>query len=381
MCSLEVKTLNHFIIINNENALIKLWFWIISEHFQGLPVGALPAFLHNLQNTTGYNIAKPIARPAAYHPHHPPHPSHHPPQHHLPPNAHHTLHQILACRTPYLTGERFSIISCNILSARFLIFQTTSINAKSTISVIEISILQYREDTLKFSSAMSIWLFCISNIARKVYCAPIAVCSCICGWSKHIIRNMRVRKGAKTASCLDLSRYKRVSSYIIRRERERERRERVIAHTTRTSCIRKAKHKQIHVHRSCITLLAKQPPERERSNKCAQISLLRCWWCIHWRYTHTIQYTGSVVRWHWCCCFLSRSMIVARRVFNQFTHRWSHAPSPKTQLTAYRRIDNVMYTYTQKLSQCRIYSPSSDQNSAENFHSTFMRFCWKSLGC
>ncbi|XP_016842123.1 histone-lysine N-methyltransferase 2D [Nasonia vitripennis] len=73
------------------------------EHFQGIPPGALPAFLHNLQNSTGYNIAKPIARPAAYHPHHPPHPGHHPPQHHLPPNAHHTLHQLLGCRAPYLT--------------------------------------------------------------------------------------------------------------------------------------------------------------------------------------------------------------------------------------------------------------------------------------
>ncbi|KAJ8667126.1 hypothetical protein QAD02_008788, partial [Eretmocerus hayati] len=72
-------------------------------HFQGIPPGALPAFLHNLQNSTGYSIAKPIARPAAYHPHHPPHPGHHPQQHHLPPNAHHTLHQLLGCRTPYLT--------------------------------------------------------------------------------------------------------------------------------------------------------------------------------------------------------------------------------------------------------------------------------------
>ncbi|XP_015586356.1 uncharacterized protein LOC107263546 [Cephus cinctus] len=73
------------------------------ESFQGLPPGAIPAFLHNLQNSAGYNIAKPIARPAAYHPHHPPHPGHHPAQHHLPPNAHHALHQLLACRGPYLT--------------------------------------------------------------------------------------------------------------------------------------------------------------------------------------------------------------------------------------------------------------------------------------
>ncbi|KAL7292429.1 hypothetical protein TKK_0014015 [Trichogramma kaykai] len=74
------------------------------EHFQGIPPGALPAFLHNLQNSTGYSIAKPIPRPAAYHPHHPPHPGHHgPQQHHIPPNAHHTLHQLLGCRTPYLT--------------------------------------------------------------------------------------------------------------------------------------------------------------------------------------------------------------------------------------------------------------------------------------
>ncbi|XP_012251887.2 uncharacterized protein LOC105683696 [Athalia rosae] len=73
------------------------------DAFQGLPPGAIPAFLHNLQNSAGYNIAKPIARPAAYHPHHPAHPAHHPGQHQLPPNAHHTLHQLLACRGPYLT--------------------------------------------------------------------------------------------------------------------------------------------------------------------------------------------------------------------------------------------------------------------------------------
>ncbi|XP_046741867.1 uncharacterized protein LOC124408751 [Diprion similis] len=73
------------------------------DTFQGLPPGAIPAFLHNLQNSAGYNIAKPIARPAAYHPHHTAHPGHHPGQHQLPPNAHHTLHQLLACRGPYLT--------------------------------------------------------------------------------------------------------------------------------------------------------------------------------------------------------------------------------------------------------------------------------------
>ncbi|XP_043671100.1 uncharacterized protein LOC122630558 isoform X1 [Vespula pensylvanica] len=70
------------------------------ENFQGLPPEAIPAFLQNLQNSAGYNIAKPIARPAAYHPYH--RPSHQPPQRHLPPNAHHTLQQLFY-RGPYLT--------------------------------------------------------------------------------------------------------------------------------------------------------------------------------------------------------------------------------------------------------------------------------------
>lgn len=73
-----------------------------TENFQGLPPEAIPAFLQNLQNSAGYNIAKPIARPAAYHPYH--RPSHQPPQRHLPPNAHHTLQQLFY-RGPYLTGE------------------------------------------------------------------------------------------------------------------------------------------------------------------------------------------------------------------------------------------------------------------------------------
>ncbi|XP_029165681.1 uncharacterized protein LOC114936602 [Nylanderia fulva] len=70
------------------------------DNFQGLPPEAIPAFLQNLQNSAGYNIAKPIARPAAYHPYH--RPSHQPPQRHLPPNAHHTLQQLFY-RGPYLT--------------------------------------------------------------------------------------------------------------------------------------------------------------------------------------------------------------------------------------------------------------------------------------
>ncbi|KZC10297.1 Homeobox protein DBX1-B [Dufourea novaeangliae] len=71
-----------------------------SENFQSLPPEAIPAFLQNLQNSAGYNIAKPIARPAAYHPYH--RPSHQPPQRHLPPNAHHTLQQLFY-RGPYIT--------------------------------------------------------------------------------------------------------------------------------------------------------------------------------------------------------------------------------------------------------------------------------------
>ncbi|XP_017888503.1 uncharacterized protein LOC108629978 [Ceratina calcarata] len=71
-----------------------------SESFQGLPPEAIPAFLQNLQNSANYNIAKPIARPAAYHPYH--RPSHQPPQRHLPPNAHHTIQQLFY-RGPYLT--------------------------------------------------------------------------------------------------------------------------------------------------------------------------------------------------------------------------------------------------------------------------------------
>ncbi|XP_017756149.1 PREDICTED: uncharacterized protein LOC108547936 [Eufriesea mexicana] len=71
-----------------------------SEDFQRLSPEAIPAFLQNLQNSANYNIAKPIARPAAYHPYH--RPSHQPPQRHLPPNAHHTLQQLFY-RGPYLT--------------------------------------------------------------------------------------------------------------------------------------------------------------------------------------------------------------------------------------------------------------------------------------
>nr|XP_012230217.1 PREDICTED: uncharacterized protein LOC105676703 [Linepithema humile] len=70
------------------------------DNFQGLPPEAIPAFLQNLQNSAGYNIAKPIARPAAYHPYHH-RPSHQTPQRHLPPNAH-TLQQLFY-RGPYLT--------------------------------------------------------------------------------------------------------------------------------------------------------------------------------------------------------------------------------------------------------------------------------------
>ncbi|XP_015116204.1 uncharacterized protein LOC107040582 [Diachasma alloeum] len=71
----------------------------------------LPNFNHSLQHSatlqTGYasGIAKPIARPTAYHPHHPPHSTHQPgppAQHPFSPHAHHTL-QLLACRGPYLT--------------------------------------------------------------------------------------------------------------------------------------------------------------------------------------------------------------------------------------------------------------------------------------
>lgn len=76
--------------------------FICADNFQGLPPEAIPAFLQNLQNSAGYNIAKPIARPAAYHPYH--RPSHQPPQRHLPPNAHHTLQQLFY-RGPYLTGK------------------------------------------------------------------------------------------------------------------------------------------------------------------------------------------------------------------------------------------------------------------------------------
>jgi hypothetical protein len=78
-----------------------------ADNFQGLPPEAIPAFLQNLQNSAGYNIAKPIARPAAYHPYH--RPSHQPPQRHLPPNAHHTLQQLFY-RGPYLTGNARRII-------------------------------------------------------------------------------------------------------------------------------------------------------------------------------------------------------------------------------------------------------------------------------
>lgn len=78
---------------------------VSTDNFQGLPPEAIPAFLQNLQNSAGYNIAKPIARPAAYHPYH--RPSHQPPQRHLPPNAHHTLQQLFY-RGPYLTGKKLA---------------------------------------------------------------------------------------------------------------------------------------------------------------------------------------------------------------------------------------------------------------------------------
>lgn len=81
-------------------------FRACAEDFQRLSPEAIPAFLQNLQNSANYNIAKPIARPAAYHPYH--RPSHQPPQRHLPPNAHHTLQQLFY-RGPYLTGKRSSL--------------------------------------------------------------------------------------------------------------------------------------------------------------------------------------------------------------------------------------------------------------------------------
>ncbi|XP_063988906.1 uncharacterized protein LOC135168543 [Diachasmimorpha longicaudata] len=71
----------------------------------------LPNYNDSLQPSltiqSGYvsRIAKPIARPTAYHPHHPPHSTHQagpPAQHPFPPHAHHTL-QLLAYRGPYLT--------------------------------------------------------------------------------------------------------------------------------------------------------------------------------------------------------------------------------------------------------------------------------------
>ncbi|KAK0167103.1 hypothetical protein PV327_004545 [Microctonus hyperodae] len=75
------------------------------------PVNTPPSYSHNLQSSSPISsayvvgIAKPIARPTAYHPHHPPHPSHQPTptQHHFSAHAHHTL-QLLACGGPYLTA-------------------------------------------------------------------------------------------------------------------------------------------------------------------------------------------------------------------------------------------------------------------------------------
>ncbi|KAK0176424.1 hypothetical protein PV328_000558 [Microctonus aethiopoides] len=74
------------------------------------PVNTPPGYSHNLQSSPPISsayvvgITKPIARPTAYHPHHPPHPSHQPgpTQHHFSAHAHHTL-QLLACGGPYLT--------------------------------------------------------------------------------------------------------------------------------------------------------------------------------------------------------------------------------------------------------------------------------------
>ncbi|XP_034935651.1 homeobox protein Hox-A1a [Chelonus insularis] len=80
------------------------------QQASGLPTASTPGFSHSLQSSPpiqaayAAGIAKPIARPTAYHPHHPPHPSHPsgPTQHHFTAHAHHTL-QLLACRGPYLT--------------------------------------------------------------------------------------------------------------------------------------------------------------------------------------------------------------------------------------------------------------------------------------
>ncbi|XP_066583154.1 uncharacterized protein Dbx [Prorops nasuta] len=67
-----------------------------SDNFQGQD--AIPAFLQNLQNSTGYNIAKPIARLATYYPYQ--RPSHQAGRH-LPPNTHHALQQLFY-RSPYI---------------------------------------------------------------------------------------------------------------------------------------------------------------------------------------------------------------------------------------------------------------------------------------
>lgn len=91
---------------------------LLAENFQtlqqagGIPTATTTAYSHNLQGSpqiqVNYTagIAKPIARPTAYHPHHPTHPSHPtgPTQHHFTAHAHHTL-QLLACRGPYLTSK------------------------------------------------------------------------------------------------------------------------------------------------------------------------------------------------------------------------------------------------------------------------------------
>lgn len=78
-----------------------------SENLQALQMSTGYSLQTSPTIQSGYpsSLAKPIARPAAYHPHHPPHPSHPPgppAQHHFPTHTHHAL-QLLACRGPYIT--------------------------------------------------------------------------------------------------------------------------------------------------------------------------------------------------------------------------------------------------------------------------------------
>lgn len=92
--------------------MIKYDFFFFSENLQTLqiykPTGYSLQTSPTLQSGYPSSLAKPIARPAAYHPHHPPHPPGPPAQHHFPSHPHHTL-QLLACQGPYITGK---IISC-----------------------------------------------------------------------------------------------------------------------------------------------------------------------------------------------------------------------------------------------------------------------------